>query len=209
MKKVKNKEEIISFEYNTSLISATDPPLEILETSSSNNIYEVSDSVKMKYLGDENKDIFLTCKINYRYRTAYGTTFSSSIYFEYNYNISCYLNDVSKLNEGNYCIQIVKKLFYDITSENYCSDIYTFRVAKRANIPVLTVKGFSEDQNGCVQPDETVTLLANINNRNNNTNNYGYITVFLSNTEIYTDDILIDCLIEEQQNSFRMNYCLL
>ena len=69
-----------------------------------------------------------------------------------------------------------------------------------SNIPVLTVKGFSEDQNGCVQPDETVTLLANINNKNNNTNNYGYIMVFLSNTEIYTDDILIECLIEEQQN---------
>ena len=57
--------------------------------------------------------------------------------------------------------------------------------------------GFSKDQNGCVQPAETFTLLANINNINNNIKNYGYVFVALSNTEVFRDDKLIECLIED------------
>ena len=121
MDQIKSNEEIISFDYNTS--------------DSSSYSTSVSDSVKMKYLGDENKDIFLKCDVNYRLSYYY----SSSYNYEYNYHISCYLNDVSKLNEGNYCIQIVNELVGNIGSRNFCSDLYTFKVTKSTNIPVLSL----------------------------------------------------------------------
>ena len=69
---IQSNEEIISFEFSTNS-----------RLYSSSTVYN---SVKMKYLGDSNKDVFLRCSINYN---TYTTT---SSYYTYKYHIPCYLD---------------------------------------------------------------------------------------------------------------------
>ena len=155
--------------------------------------YWVTDAVKMKYLGDSSKDFFMRCYIGPNYQTALSGGLLQ-------YFIPCTLNDVSVLNEGTYCVEIVKKLIGDITSEDYCTDYYTFKAIKATNLPSLTVGGFAADQSGCVQPGETVILLATVKNQMSIFQDYGNIGIGLANTEVVTNDISLQCKIEGQKS---------
>ena len=179
MDQISSSDEIIYFEY-----------LADYYYSYSTTLYY---SVKMKYLGDSNKDIFLRCSISTYQRTYMG----SSIY---KYHIPCYLDNTSLLNEGTYCIQIVKTLIGSINSTNFCRDDDTFKVTKTSNTPILTVQSFSIDQNGCVQPGETVTLLSTLQNVADSIQFNDYINIALSNTEVYRDDIIMKCQLEANIN---------
>ena len=174
---ITSEEEIISFEYIGDYYYY------------SGNIYN---SVKMKYLGDSNKDIFLRCYRGSNYRNYIGSN-------TYSYYIPCYLDNITQLNEGTYCIQIVKVLVGSINSTNFCSDEDTFKVLKTNDVPILTVTSFSSDQNGCVQPGDTVTLLSSFQNIGSNQFDE-YINIALSNTEVFRDDILLKCQIEATIN---------
>ena len=177
MDQITSDEEIISFEYIGDYYYY------------SSNIYN---SVKMKYLGDSNKDIFLRCYRDSNYRDYIGSN-------TYSYYIPCYLDDITQLNEGTYCIQIVKVLVGSINSTNFCSDEDTFKVLKTNDVPILTVTSFSSDQNGCVQPGDTVTLLSSFQNIGSAQFD-DYINIALSNTEVFRDDILLKCQIEPKIN---------
>ena len=155
--------------------------------------YWVNDAVKMRYLGDSSKDFFMRCYIGPNYQTS----LSGGLL---NYMIPCTVNDVSVFKEGTFCVEIVKKLIGDITSGDYCTNYYTFKAIKSTNIPGLTVKGFSSDQSGCVQPGETITLLATVKNKMSTFQDYGNIGIGLSNTEVITDDISLQCKIEGQKS---------
>ena len=126
----------------------------------------------------------------------YATTNS---YYTYKYHIPCYLDYTSQLNGGNYCVQIVDELVDSFSSVNYCSDDNTIKAIKDMNKATITITGFSTDQGGCVQPGESISLLATITNFNNNQNNE-YMTFALSNTEVYRDDISMQCNLEIQNN---------
>ena len=60
------------------------------------------------------------------------------------------------------------------------------------NKATVTITGFSTDHIGCVQPGESISLSATITNADNNQNNE-YMTFALSNTEVYRDDISMQC----------------
>ena len=184
---ISSDDEIISFEYYEGYYRSYHSYSRIL----------VDNSVKMKFLGDSNKDVFLNCYIDPDYRTYVSGSM-------YHYHIPCSLYNLSQLNEGTYCIQIVNDLIGDISSADFCSDDYVFKVSKSYNIPRVTVAGFSEDQGGCVLPGENVALLANVVNTINDNN----IQVALSNTEVYRDDILMQCTFE-RKISTNSNYKLI
>ena len=122
---IQSNEEIISFEFSTNS-----------RLYSSSTVYN---SVKMKYLGDSNKDVFLSCSINYN---TYTTT---SSYYTYKYHIPCYLDYTSQLNGGNYCVQIVDELVDSFSSVNYCSDGNTITAIKDMNKATATITGFATE----------------------------------------------------------------
>ena len=155
--------------------------------------YWVNDAVKLKYLGDSSKDIIMKCYIG----TNYQTSISSSLL---HYYIPCTLDNPGVINEGTYCVQIVKKLIGDISSEDYCIDSLAFKAIKTTNIPGLTVIGFSSEQSGCVRPGETVTLLATVQNMMSITQDFKNIGIFLANTETVVDNIPLQCKIEGQKS---------
>ena len=95
---------------------------------------------------------------------------------------------------------IVKKLVGDINSESFCANDYTFQVTRSTNIPSLTVVGFSDEQIGCVQRGDTVTLLASVSNKIRNSQDYDRIGIGLANTEVLSDDISLHCKIEGQKS---------
>ena len=92
--------------------------------------YWVSNSVKMKLLGDSKKEIFLNCYISLKYAELYN-------YNLLEYHIPCTLtkNNIQNLKEGTYCLEIVKKLIGDITSADFCIDTLTFKVNKKIVFP--------------------------------------------------------------------------
>jgi hypothetical protein len=158
----------------------------------------------MVYLGDSSKNIFMRCYIgpNYITSTNSGT---------YNYHIPCTLKDISKLYEGTYCVEIVKKLVGDITSESFCSDSYTFKITKSNNIPSLTVTKFSDEQIGCIKPGATITLLAIVKNAKSVSQSYTNVGIVMSDTEFVRNDINLNCKIEGQKkvNEYDKITCLI
>ena len=146
-------------------------------------------SVKMKYLGDSSKDFFVECYISPNRRDSISGG-------KYHYNIPSTLEDVSILKPGTYCIEIVKKLIGDIKSGDYCSNNYNIKIIDSNEYPKLAVTGFSEDQNEYVSPKEKITLLATVKNKMSITQDYDKIGINISNTEIVTSDIPLDCKIE-------------
>ena len=103
------------------------------------NYYE-SKSVILRYLGDSSKDIFVSCLISPNNREL--ITQSTFHYF-----IPCILErPYVELNEGTYCVELVKSLMGDIDSWSFCSNSLSFKAIKSTNIPGFTVRGFSSDQ---------------------------------------------------------------
>ena len=184
MDKITLNQNIISFDYNEGYYRAIH----------SNYGYWVSNAVKMKYLGDSSKDIFMSCYIGVG--EEYRTNISPTLLHFY---IPCTIEDRSLINEGTYCIEIVKTLIGDINSGDFCSNSLTFKVTKSSNIPTLSVTGFALEQSGCVQAGDTVTLLATVNNKMSLFQDYYGIGIGLSNTEEVSADIPLDCKIEGQK----------
>ena len=129
MDQVESSDDIISFEFYEGTYIALHRFWDIWS----------NDAVVMKYLGDSSKDILMECLISPDYNELYTSRL-------YHYHIPCYIKDTSKLNEGTYCIEIIKDFYGDIKSENYCNDDFSFQVKKSTNIPILTVVGFSNEQ---------------------------------------------------------------
>ena len=180
MDQIKSSDDIISFEYyegHSRLI---------------HRIYESwsSEVVVMKYIGDSSKDIPMKCLFAPRFWDKYTSEL-------YHYHIPCYVQNVAKLNEGNYCIEITKGFVGDILNPiSYCNNNYTFPVTRSINFPNLNVIGFSNEQNGCVQLGEKVTLLAVVKNKISNSQGYNILGISLSNTEVIGDNIPLQCKIE-------------
>ena len=153
----------------------------------------VSKSVKMKLLGDSNKDIFLNCYISLNYAELYN-------YNLLEYHIPCTLtnNDIQNLKEGTYCLEIVKKLIGDITSADFCIDTFTFKVKRKNNLPILTIVGFSNNQVGCIikNSGEQITLIATVQNMMSISQDFDNLGIGLSNTEVPIDNIVLSCKIE-------------
>ena len=157
------------------------------------NYYE-SKSVILRYLGDSSKDIFVSCLISPNNREL--ITQSTFHYF-----IPCILErPYVELNEGTYCVELVKSLMGDIDSWSFCSNSLSFKAIKSTNIPGFTVRGFSSDQSGCVHQGETITLLATVSNQMSMTQDYDNIGIGLANTEVIADDIPLQCRIEGQKS---------
>ena len=180
---VKSSDDIISFEYYEGTYVSLHRFWDIWS----------DDAVVMRYLGDSSKDIFMKCLFSPDYNELYTSEL-------YHYHIPCYLEDVSKLNEGTYCIEIIKKFFGDIESENYCIDDFSFQVKKSNNIPSLTVIGFSNEQNGCVQQGEKVTLIAKVSNKISISQDFAYLGIGISNINNVGDDISLICKIEGKKD---------
>ena len=180
--KISSNEEIISFEYIEGYYRAIHANYAITKSS----------SVKMKYLGDSTSDIFIECIVSPNYREiAVGGGNE-----KYHYHIPCYIQQPSELKEGTYCIEIVKTLVGDINSEDFCSDLDTFKVIKSTNLPNLNVVGFSSEQQGCVQMGDKVTLLATVKNQVSEYQEYTNLGIGLSNTETVANNIALSCKIE-------------
>ena len=182
--RIEENQNIISFDYNEGYYRAIH----------SNYGYWVTDAVKMKFLGDSSKDIFMKCYIGAD--EEYRTNISPTLLHFY---IPCTVEKDSILNEGTYCIEIVKTLIGDINSANFCSDSLTFEVQKSNSVPILNITGFSNDQIGCVKPLGIVTLSANVSNQISKYQDFSKIGIGLSNTEEVIDDIPLDCKIEGQK----------
>ena len=185
MDKLTDKAEIVSFDYNEGYYRAIH----------SNYGYWVSTAVKMKYLGDSSKDVMMSCYIGYT--EDYRNFISSTLLHFY---IPCTLEKFNVLNEGTYCIEIVSTLIGDITKANYCTNEYTFKVKKSANIPSLTIDRFSEVQIGCIMPGDTLTLLGKVENKMSIYQSYEYLGIGLANTEKVANDIPLQCEIEGQKS---------
>ena len=176
--------EIISFEYTEGYYRA-------IHASYS---YTVSDSVKLRYLGDSSKDVFMVCYINPSF-----SEIADSSHSTLKYHIPCTMANekIRRLSEGTYCLEIVKKLIGDITTANYCTNSYTFKITKSTNIPNLNVFGFSSEQNGCVTKSDKITLLATVGNSMSISEDYNNLGIGLLNTEYILDDkIILNCKIE-------------
>ena len=183
--KLQAEYEIISFEYIEGYYRAIHANYGIW----------YSESVKMKYLGDSSKDIFMKCFVAPNYVV-------ETISNRYHYHIPCTLTsqNIGKLADGTYCIEIVKKLVGDIDSENFCSNDYTFKITNSNNIPSLTISGFANGQEGCVKLGDTITLLGKVGNSKSKSEDYGNLGIGLANTELVSDDIPLDCKIEGNTN---------
>jgi hypothetical protein len=148
--------------------------------------YWVSNSVKMKLLGDS-KEIFLNCYISLKYAEKYN-------YNLLEYHIPCTLtkNNIQNLKEGTYCLEIVKKLIGDITSADFCIDTLTFKVNKKNSLPNLQIVSFSNDQFGCVIKNlgEQITLIATVQNTMSISQDFDNLGIGISNTEVPIDDIV-------------------
>ena len=159
--------------------------------------YWVSNSVKMKLLGDSKKEIFLNCYISLKYSERYN-------YNLLEYHIPCTLtkNNIQNLKEGTYCLEIVKKLIGDITSADFCIDTLTFKVNKKNSLPNLKIVGFSNDQFGCVIKNfgEQITLIATVQNMMSISQDFDNLGIGLSNTEVPIDNIVLSCKIEGEKN---------
>ena len=176
--------EIISFEYTEGYYRA-------IHASYS---YTVSDSVKLRFLGDSSKDVFMVCYINPSF-----SEIADSSHSTLKYHIPCTMANekIRRLSEGTYCLEIVKKLIGDITTANYCTNSYTFKITKSTNIPNLNVFGFSSEQNGCVTKSDKITLLATVGNSMSISEDYNNLGIGLLNTEYILDDkIILNCKIE-------------
>ena len=149
-----------------------------------------SSSVKLSYLYDSTKDVFLNCELNPKYITVLPNKL-------YQYIIYCYLQDISKVNDGTYCVKIVDTLIGDIKSQSFCSDNYKFDIIRTSNLPSLIIQGFPEDQSGCVGFGSEIVLLGNFNNDKIINQDYAFIGIGLSNTEKVSKNIGIKCKIEE------------
>lgn len=176
--KVTLNEEIISFYYQEGYYRAIHANYAITK----------SQSVKMKFLGDSTKDLFLDCLIS----PNYIVDIKKDCYLYY---IPCYIPKLQTLNEGTYCIEIVGKLVGDIDSESYCTNSYTFKAIKSTSIPSLTITGFSSDQQGCIQEGDTFSLEAKVSNYISKSQNYEILGIELSNTEIVENNIPLQCKI--------------
>ena len=177
--------ELISFEYDEGYYRAIH-----LNYGVWNN-----ESVKMKYLGDSSKDIFMNCYIGPNYIT-------SNTGGIFHYHIPCALSNAGLLKKGTYCIEIVKKLVGDIDSESFCTDYYSFKVTKSTSIPTLTVVGFDSEQKACVYQGETITLIAKVKNKMSISQDFAKIGIALSNTESVGDDIALLCKIDGEKSVF-------
>ena len=149
-----------------------------------------SSSVKLSYLYDSTKDVFLNCEINPKYITVLPNNL-------YQYTIYCYLQDISKVNDGTYCVQIVDTLIGDIKSQSFCSDSYKFDIIRTSNLPSLSIEGFLEDQSGCVGFGSEIVLLGKFSGGQIINQGYASIGIGLSNTEKVSKNIGIKCQIEE------------
>ena len=176
---------VISFEYEEGYYRAIHANYDVWKT----------EAVVMKYLGDSSKDIKMKCIISPGYRKELS---SSSMLFHY--TVPCTFANIALVNEGTYCIEIVKSLIGDIESGDYCTDDYSFKVTTSTSISSLSVVRFSEGQIGCIQPGETVTLLATVKNKMSNTQDYGNIGIGIDNTEIVSESTALQCKIEGQKN---------
>ena len=185
--------EILSFEYQEGYYRAIHASYGIWRNS----------SVIMKYLGDSTKDTFAHCYLSLNYVETVGNL--------YHYHIPCTLGKPSSLIEGTYCIEIVGTLIGDIKDKSFCTNSYTFKVIKSTNLPSLSVTGFSNAQQGCVQSGEAITLLAKVSNSISKGTSYGKIGIKLSNTEVVAEDIELDCEIQGEVNinSYDTIYCLI
>ncbi len=158
--------------------------------------YWVSNSVKMKLLGDS-KEIFLNCYISLKYAEKYN-------YNLLEYHIPCTLtkNNIQNLKEGTYCLEIVKKLIGDITSADFCIDTLTFKVNKKNSLPNLQIVSFSNDHFGCVIKNlgEQITLIATVQNTMSISQDFDNLGIGISNTEVPIDDIVLSCKIEGEKN---------
>lgn len=183
--------ELLSFEYQEGYYRAIHANYGIWKNS----------TVKMKYLGDSTKDVFVHCYLSLQYVETVGNL--------YHYHIPCTLGKPSSLIEGTYCIEIVSTLIGDIKEESFCTDSYTFKVIKSTNLPSLSITGFSDDQQGCTQSGEQITLLAKVSNAISKGTNYQMIGIKLSNTEVITEDIEMNCKIQggANINSYDKIFC--
>ena len=181
---IKSSDDIISFEYyegHSRLI---------------HNAYDswAAEVVVMKYIGDSSKDIQMKCSFAPRFWDHYTSEL-------FHYHIPCYVQNVAKLNEGIYCIEITKGFVGDILNPiGYCNNNYSFQVTRSSNFPHLNVIGFSNEQSGCVQQGEKVTLLAVVKNKISNSQDYDILGIGLSNTEVTGDIVLLKCKIEGKKS---------
>ena len=175
-----NEAVIVNFTYNEGYSRGVHASYTIIKSS----------SVKLSYLYDSTKDIFLNCELNPKYITVLPNKL-------YQYIIYCYLQDISKINDGTYCVQIVDTLIGDIKSQSFCSDNYKFDIIRTSNLTSLIIQGFPEDQSGCVGFGSEIVLLGNFNGDKIINQDYAFIGIGLSNTEKVSKNIGIKCKIEE------------
>ena len=182
--KLSSDEEIISFDYTEGHIRPVHATYEQYST----------DSVKMVNTADWRKFFYMKCTISPKYATITNNL--------YHYRIPCGLdhNNLVKLTEGTYCIEIVKEFIGDITSMSFCIDSYNFNVINSYNLPNLDVYGFSEDQEHFIQKGGIFTLLAAVKNMMSVSQDYEYIGIGLSSTENDIEDIALKCKIEGHKN---------
>ena len=177
--KVTTSQEIFSFEYIEGYYRAIHANYGIWRNS----------AVKLKYLGDSTKGVFVNCYISS------PNEIVEVINNKYHYHIPCRFIKTKDLYEGNYCVEIVAKLVGDINSESFCQDSYTFQMIKSTNLPGLTVTGFASDQQGCIKTQEKVTLVAKVSNSISKSQGTYKFGITLSNTEVVSKEISLECYI--------------
>ena len=181
--KIREGDEILSFEYTEGYYRA-------IHTSYT---YKSTQSVLLKYLGDSSRDVFMVCVISPSYSQIADPSHSTL-----KYHIPCSLarEQIRKLNEGTYCIQIVKTLIGDINSADFCTNSLTFNIINSSNIPNLNVIGFSNEQNVCLNKyNSIITLLATVKNSMSIREDYRNLGIGLSNTKVVMDKIILNCKI--------------
>ena len=181
--KIKEGDEIISFEYTEGYYRAIHTSYTIKSTQ----------SVLLKYLGDSSKDVFMVCVISPSY-----SQIADSSHSTLKYHIPCSLarQQIRMLNGGTYCIQIVKTLIGDINSADFCKDSLFFNIINSSYIPNLNVIGFSNEQNVCLNKfNSIITLIAAVKNSMSIREDYGNLGIGLSNTKVVMDEIILNCKI--------------
>ena len=186
--KIKEGDEIISFEYTEGYYRAIHATYTVKSTQ----------SVLLKYLGDSSRDVYMVCVISPGYSQIADPSRSTL-----KYHIPCSLakEQIRKLSEGTYCIQIVKKLVGDINSADFCTNSLTFNIINSSYIPNLNVIGFSNEQDVCLYKyNSIITLLATVKNSMSIREDFSNLGIGLSNTKVVMDNIILNCKIEGDKN---------
>ena len=150
--------------------------------------YTKSKAVTLKYLGDSSKNVYLNCVISPNYITTIGSL--------YQYYIPCTFEKINEVNEGTYCVEITGNLIGDIKGISFCDNSNTFKIIRTTNLPTLSISGFASEQIGCIQIGSEITLLGQVKNKITEYQYYGNIGIGLSNTELVSKNIPLECSIQ-------------